>query len=233
MKINGFQKLTLLDYPEHIACTIFTSGCNFRCPYCHNAPLVLPNLQSELPIFSLEDILSTLKKRIGILEGVCITGGEPTLHKDLPDFIKQIQSLGFKIKLDTNGSNPKMLHNLIEHNLVNYVAMDIKNSKDRYSETIGIPHYDIGPIVESVDILRQNLIPYEFRTTVVREYHDALSMEHIGEWLQSSPAYYLQQFKDSGNLIDTNCHMHSKEQMQEFVQILKKYITHTYLRGTT
>lgn len=165
MQVYGLQKLTLLDYPEHMACTLFTGGCNFRCPFCHNASLVL-HPQNQIPI-SKEEILSFLQKRQGILEGVCITGGEPTLTNDLISWIETIRSFGYLVKLDTNGTNPKLLSVLIENHFVDYIAMDIKNSREHYSVSVGISNYDCSAVEESVNLLKSEKIPYEFRTTVV------------------------------------------------------------------
>ena len=166
---NGFQKMTLLDFPGKVACTLFTGGCNMRCPFCHNALLV--KKAAELQEISEETILSYLKKRQGILDGVAITGGEPLLWPDLPLFIEKVRALGFLVKLDTNGTKPAFLKQLVEGGLVDYVAVDIKNSKEKYAETCGILGFSIQPVEDTVSFLLEGHVPYEFRTTVVSEYH--------------------------------------------------------------
>ena len=177
MRIQGLQKLTLLDYPEKTACTLFTAGCNFRCPFCHNAALVTHIDNSNF--FTEEYVLDYLKKRKGVLDGVCITGGEPLLHKDLPEFIKKVKALGYLIKLDTNGSYPERLQSLIDDGLIDYVAMDIKNTHEKYLATADCSDDELQNVIKSVEILKQNKIDYEFRTTVVKEYHDAEDIKKI------------------------------------------------------
>lgn len=229
MKIAGLQKLTLLDYPKHIACTIFTNGCNFCCPFCQNAPLVLhPHEQPQITELELFDFL---KKRRGVLEGVCITGGEPTLQTDLISFIDQIKELGFLVKLDTNGYKPSILKELIDTKKIDYVAMDIKNSKEKYGQTIGLDSFHLNNIEKSVEILLVSDIPYEFRTTVVKEYHTPDDFLSIGKWLQGAKNYYLQAFKDSGDLIKGGLHPLSKEEMLHIKDLLTSYIPQTSLRG--
>lgn len=229
MQIYGLNKLTLLDYPEHLAATIFAGGCNLRCPFCQNASLVIrPNTQMEIPT---DEIMSYLKKRTGILEGVCITGGEPTLYKDLPEFIKSIKEMGFKVKLDTNGTNPGMLKALTENMLIDYVAMDIKNCRSKYAITTGIPDLEISLIEESVSFLLNSNLDYEFRTTIVKEYHNKEDILSIAQWIKGAKAYFLQGFKDSGDLIMPGLHPHSKETMQEFLSLIKPYVRHAALRG--
>ena len=181
IKIHGFNKLTLLDYPEKMAATIFLGHCNFRCPFCQNGGLVL-NPDGE-PVIPVEDVLKVLKKRQGLLDGVCITGGEPTLHPDLPSFIASIKALGYSVKLDTNGSRPEVLKSLVERQLIDYVAMDIKNSPQRYQETAGISHLDFDKIEESVQFLKTDVVDYEFRTTVAKELHSSEDFRQIGKWI--------------------------------------------------
>ena len=199
MLICGLQKLSLLDYPEKLAATVFTGGCNMRCPFCHNALLVTRVSESET--FSEEEVLSFLKKRIGILDGVCITGGEPLLQSDLEDFIVEIRRLNFKIKLDTNGTFPLKLSALLDKGLIDYVAMDIKNSPEKYPLTVGLPDFDVRPVFESANILMNSPVAYEFRTTLVREYHTFEDIEKIGRLLAGAKNYYLQNFEDSGDLV--------------------------------
>lgn len=229
MRIAGLQKLTLLDYPGHIGCTIFTSGCNYRCPFCHNASLVIR--PQEQPEIAETDFFSFLQKRIGILQGVCVTGGEPTLNQDLPRFLDKIKQLGFLIKLDTNGTAPSMLNDLICNNLIDYVAMDIKNSKEKYATTIGLDNYDITPIDESISILINGCIPYEFRTTIVKEFHTKDDLLSIAHWIKGADKYFLQSFKDSGDLIQQDLNELSKQELIELKNLIIPYITHVELRG--
>ena len=229
MNIQGIQKLTLLDYPEHVACTIFTGGCNFRCPFCHNALLVTENFGSSK--LSEDEILSFLKKRIGILDGVCITGGEPLLNSDIGDFLKKIKELGYPVKLDTNGSFPERLEALIDEKLVDYVAMDIKNSKEKYGITVRKPNFDISPILRSVEILKKGRVPFEFRTTVTLEYHNESDMIEIAKWLVGTEKYFLQNFVDSGELIDKNVHGHDKNSMKSMLCAVREFIPNAELRG--
>ncbi len=229
MIVNGLQKLTLLDFPGVVACTLFTAGCDFRCPFCHNASLVYRD--EGLERYSEEDILGFLRKRQGVLEGVAITGGEPLLNSDLAGFIKKIHSLGYKIKLDTNGSYPERLREIIEQGLADKVAMDIKNSKEKYGVTIGIPDYDISPVEESVNLLLNSGIDYEFRTTVTKNFHENEDFEKIGEWIKGAKAYFLQNFVDSGELIDGSVEGVSPETMSGYLETVKKYIPAAQLRG--
>ncbi|WP_343207925.1 anaerobic ribonucleoside-triphosphate reductase activating protein [Anaerolentibacter hominis] len=229
MQIHGFNKTTLLDYPEHLAATIFTGGCNFRCPFCHNASLVI-NPASQ-PYIPEDEVLAALKKRRTILEGVCITGGEPTLQKDLPLFIEKIKKLGLNVKLDTNGNHPAMMKYLIQEKLIDYVAMDVKNSRESYGKTIGIENPDLSKICESVDYLLEGHITYEFRTTVVKELHTAADFESIGLWLNGADAYFLQCFEDSGDLITQGMTAWDKESMVRFKDIMEKYVKKAEIRG--
>lgn len=228
MKICGLQKTTLLDFPGHMATTIFTGGCNFRCPFCHNRNL----LGSDAPAaFTEEEIFRFLKKRKGILEGVVITGGEPTLQPDLKDFILRIRELGYRIKLDTNGSRPDVLKSLCEGGLIDYVAMDIKTCKERYPEVSGIPSINIGAIIENVEFLKTGTVPYEFRTTVVKELHCAEDFEKIGPWISGCPHYFLQNFVESENVLEQGFSGCSKEELLSYLEIVKPYVRHTALRG--
>ena len=199
MFISGLQKLTLLDYPGRVACTVFTGGCNFRCPFCHNALLVLPERLAQDT--NEEQVLTFLKKRTGILDGVAITGGEPLIHKEIPAFLEKVKALGFSIKLDTNGSFPDMLESIVKAGLADRVAMDIKNSPERYAETIGLDHFDIAPVERSKEFLMSCGIDYEFRTTVVKGIHTEESLLGAAQWIAGAKEYYLQQFKDSGDVI--------------------------------
>lgn len=229
LKIFGLQKLTLLDYPGKMACTIFTGGCNFRCPFCHNGDLVfLPENMAEQRV---EDVLSFLKKRVSILEGVCISGGEPLLQETLKPFLRKIKKLGYQIKLDTNGTNPKKLKELVAEGLIDYVAMDIKNSKEHYAKTSGVGKMDLTDIEESVRFLMEGNLPYEFRTTVVKEFHNKQDMESIGKWLKGAKAYYLQNFEDGDCVIQKGLHAVDEEELKAFQEIVKPYIETVSLRG--
>ena len=230
MRIAGFQKLTLLDYPGKVACTVFTMGCNYRCPFCHNSTLVRPErFTADIP---QEDIFAFLKKRVGILEGVCITGGEPTLHSGLRGFIKRVKDMGFAVKLDTNGSNPGLLGRLMDEGLLDYVAMDIKNTLAKYPQTAGVSALNVNPVIENAELLLQERIPFEFRTTLVREYHTPEDIQEIGRWLQGAPRYILQSFVDSGDLLGGGgLHPLEEPQMRAMADILRPYVWEVGLRG--
>lgn len=228
MKISGLQKTTLLDYPGHVAATIFFEGCNFRCPFCHNGDLV--TCQTE-GFFSEEEILAFLKKRSAILEGVCITGGEPTLQPDLSRFLTEIRKMGYKIKLDTNGYRPQVLKKLYLHNLIDYVAMDIKTCREKYPSVSGISPLQIDLIEESAAFLMSGQLPYEFRTTVVRELHTDRDFEQIGRWLKGCSQYFLQNFTDSDNILVPGFTSCRPEELLSFSEIVKPYIDHVSIRG--
>ncbi|MBQ4515781.1 MAG: anaerobic ribonucleoside-triphosphate reductase activating protein [Clostridia bacterium] len=229
LNILGLQKLTLLDFPGNMACTVFLGGCNFRCPFCHNRALVVnPDFSAAM---DKNEFYSFLEKRQGVLDGVCITGGEPLLSSGIFDFAKEIKEMGFKIKLDTNGSFPDRMTKLIEDKLIDYVAMDIKNSPARYRETVGVESFDIAPVKESVNILLSDVIPYEFRTTLVREFHTPQDMVDIGEWISGAKQYFLQSFVDSGCLIGENLNSLSGDEIRAFADILKPFVPSVTLRG--
>ena len=200
MRLGGIQKLTLLDYPGTVACTVFTLGCNMRCPFCHNSLLVTKTEEAE--VYPEEDFFAFLNKRRGILDGVCVTGGEPLIHSDAGEFIAKIKALGYKVKLDTNGSFPDRLEEILKSGNVDYVAMDIKNSPEKYAETVGIPGFDVSKIQRSIEIIRSSGVEYEFRTTVVSPLHNAESIAGAAQMVKGSPKYFLQNFVDSGNLIN-------------------------------
>lgn len=229
MKIQGLQKLTLLDYPEKVACTVFFAGCNFRCPFCHNASLVTHI--SEEPEMTEEAFFTFLKKRQGILDGVCITGGEPLLQPDIEDFIRKIKELGYAVKLDTNGSFPTKLKTLVEKGLVDYVAMDIKNSREAYGITAGVEKIDIASVEKSVAYLKEGKVPYEFRTTVVKNLHTKEELQRIGQWIAGAEKYFLQNFVNSGDLINSKVEGCSEEEMKEYLKVVQQYIPETKLRG--
>ena len=228
MLIKGFQKTTLLDYPGKVASTIFTGGCNLRCPFCHNAGLVLnPN---DTETIDTDTVLSYLQKRKGILDGVCITGGEPMLQPDLIPFLQKLRAMGYAIKLDTNGTYPERLRELIDKGLIDYVAMDLKNTSEKYAVTCGLDSMPCG-IEQSIDLLLGNRIDYEFRTTVVREFHTADDIENMARRIQGAKKYFLQGFIDSGNLISQNCSGYSPKEMLFLLRIAQKHIPHAALRG--
>ena len=229
MKICGLMKLTLLDFPEKTACTIFTGGCNFRCPFCHNASLV--TRVNEQEIIPESEILSFLSKRQGLLDGVCITGGEPLLQPDIEDFIRKVKDLGFLVKLDTNGSYPDKLKHLVSKGIIDYVAMDIKSSPENYGKVIGIDNFDVTPIRESAEFLMEGHIPYEFRTTLVKELHDENDIVKIGQWLNGADKFFLQTFVDSGDIIGKNLSAFSKDETEYLYTILRKYIKTAQIRG--
>lgn len=229
MKICGLQKTTLLDFPGRVACTIFTGGCNFRCPFCHNSELLDNGLEED---YSEEEILSFLRKRKGILEGVCITGGEPTLQPNLEDFIRDIRSIGLAVKLDTNGYKPELLKDLCGKGLLDFVAMDIKASRDHYVEVAGAAGLNMEYIDESIRFLLSGSVPYEFRTTVVRGLHTADDFRKIGPWIQGCPGYYLQCFTESGQVLVPGLYSDfTKKEMLGFADLVRPYVGQVALRG--
>lgn len=228
MKIYGFQKLTLLDYPGELACTIFTGGCNFRCPYCHNEPFILP--APTLPPLDETQLFLELKNRKKLLTGVCISGGEPTLHTDLIEWIKKIKDLGYLVKLDTNGSNPNLLSYLIQENLIDYIAMDIKNCLSAYPSTIGLEIFDEQAIKKSAALLLQSQVSYEFRTTLVSNFHRKEEITEISFWLKGAEKYYLQPYQDSPNVNGHGLYAPKKEALLEFQSILQNTIKQVFIR---
>lgn len=228
MKIAGLQKTTLLDYPGRVAATVFTAGCNFCCPFCHNGELIA---DYGGPFLSEKEVLAFLESRRGILTGVCITGGEPTLQPDLMDFLYRIKQLGYCIKLDTNGSQPEILMNLFEAGLIDLIAMDIKNSKGKYAMTIGLPEGDIKKIEKSVEFIRQSGMAYEFRTTVTRELHGEEDLMEIGEWIAGKGSYYLQSYEEKEQVMQKKYHSYPAEEMENFAKKLTARSILTRLRG--
>ena len=228
MVISGFQKMTLLDFPGKVACTIFTGGCNFRCPFCHNALLVTEDFKAE---FTEEEILSFLEKRKGLLDGVCITGGEPLLQKDITDFIRKIKSMGYAVKLDTNGSFPAKLKELVNEELIDYVAMDIKNSIEKYAITAGSDNSIISRVEESIDFLLSGKVSYEFRTTVVKEFHEVSDIAAASQRIKGAGKYFLQFFEDSGGLISDGLHPVDKQTMEQMKNAAQLHIPQTAIRG--
>ncbi len=229
MNIQGLQKLTLLDFPGKMACTVFTAGCNLRCPFCHNSPLVInPPKESA---YSVEDIIDFIESRRGRLDGVAITGGEPLMQPDIEDFIAEIKGRGFAVKLDTNGTYPDKLKSLVEKGLLDYVAMDVKSGEKGYPQCVGIGNYDLTKVNESIDYLMQGKVDYEFRTTVAKGLHTPEDIEQLGQRLKGARRHYLQAFKDSGELIGFGMEAFSKEEMYELLNIMKKYVPECGVRG--
>ncbi len=227
MKIGGFQKMTVLDYPGKVACTVFTHGCNLRCPFCHNARLVV----RDEDLIDENEILSYLNKRRGILDGVCISGGEPTLQSDLFDFMKKVKGLGMLIKLDTNGTCPDKLQYAIDNGLVDYVAMDIKNCREEYAKTCGLSKMDISKVEKSVEILMQSGIDYEFRTTVTKELHTPDDFAKIGQWIKGAKRYYIQSFVDSGDIILEGLNPLDLQGLKALLEAVSPYVPSVELRG--
>ena len=226
MIISGLLKTTLLDYPGGVAATVFLGGCNMACPFCHNSSLITEPKEA----YSMEEFIDFLARRKNILEGVCISGGEPTIHRDLPEFIQTIKHLGFPVKLDTNGSNPSMLRHLIEEKLIDYVAMDVKSAPEVYEGCCGTS-VDMSSISESVMFLKEGRVPYEFRTTVVSELHSSDHIRRMGEFLQGADKLFLQNYVDSPEVLTKNLHPLPLATLEEYKNILKCYIPNTFIRG--
>ena len=229
MKISGLQKLTLLDYPGKMAAIVFISGCNFRCPFCHNSDLVLS--KGEAPEIKEEELFAFLNKRKNVLDGVVISGGEPLLYDETLVLMKKIKKLGYSIKLDTNGSFPKRLEKAVREGLCDYVAMDIKNSKEKYFETCGTEKIDISGVEKSVEFLKQGLIPYEFRTTVTNELHTIEDMIKIGKWIEGAPKYFIQLYRDSESVIARRCTTPKKEEIEKIKNALAPFFAEVSVRG--
>ena len=237
MKIHGLQKMTLLDFPEHVACTVFLGGCDLRCPYCHNYELATGKVP---PVMEEEELLAFLAKRKGLLDGVAITGGEPCLHRDLPDFIARIRALGFAVKLDTNGTHPDMLREVLEKGLVDYVAMDVKNSPARYALTAGLTEKEtdensepafVSAVRESIRILMESGVDYEFRTTVVEELHREEDFEEIGALIKGAKRYLLQCFTDRDTVPYAGLSAPSKAKLEACAAIVRRYVGDVKIRG--
>ncbi len=225
--IGGLQKVTLLDFPGKVACTVFLTGCNLRCPYCHNPDLVLTKDNGKY--ISEKEFFEFLLSRKGKLDGVCITGGEPTLYPNLTNLIRRIRKMGFHVKLDSNGTAPEILKPLLREKLLDYVAIDIKNAPSQYAETCGA---DVIEYVEkSVALLKSSNIDYEFRTTVCHPFHSPKCMEEIGRWLRNAKRYYIQPFVDSGNLLGSGVSVMTKSELETLLNAVKSYIPAAELRG--
>ena len=228
MLLSGLQKLTLLDYPGKLAATVFFGGCNFRCPFCHNASLVINPGEGDI---TEEQLMSFLDSRRGRLEAVCISGGEPTLRPELPSLINSIKEKGFLVKLDTNGYRPDVLKSLVSCGLIDYVAMDIKNSKEGYARTVDIPKFDIAPVCESVEFLLSGKVDYEFRTTVVKELHTAQDIVSIARWIKGAKNYFLQSFRDSGDIIKSGFSPYADWEIETFLASILPYVPNAQIRA--
>ncbi len=229
MKIAGLEKMSLVDFDGYVCATIFTAGCNFKCGFCHNSALVIG--ADKLPLIPEQEVLSYLEKRKGILDAVCISGGEPTLQPDLKEFCSKVKKLGYKIKLDTNGTNPTLVKELFNEGLVDYFAMDIKNDRDSYASIIGFDKYDITKIQETVSFFLNGGVPYEFRTTIIAEFHKEQNIREIGKWIKGADKYFLQKFKNSENCIESHLSAVDDNTVLKFKDILSEYIPTTRLRG--
>ena len=229
MRLGGLQKMTLLDFPGRVACTVFTAGCNFRCPFCHNSSLVVP---TEIPEFSQDDFFAFLRKRQGLLDGVAITGGEPLLHADMIDFLRKIRALGYAVKLDTNGAFPAHLRAILEAGLVDYVAMDIKNRREKYGLTAGVSGV-LPAVEESAALLLGGKTPFEFRTTLVDELHEPEDFAAIGEWIRGAERYFIQSFVDSGDILAGGGRFHaaSPEKAKACLEAVRPWVPGAQLRG--
>ena len=228
MKIDGLKKMTLLDFPHHVACVVFLKGCNFRCPFCYNSSLIDVNEQSSF--IEEDDFFNFLNSRKNKLDGVAITGGEPLLQKDIVGFIKKIKELGFLVKLDTNGTSPDILQFLIEERLIDYVAMDIKNSFEKYPLTTNC-NCNIDKILKSIKILLNSNIDYEFRTTVVKEFHNVEDFETIGKMIKGAKNYFIQSYQYKDSVIDKSLSAHDKETLMKCLEVVKKHVCNASIRG--
>jgi pyruvate formate lyase activating enzyme len=228
MKIYGLQKMTLLDFPGHVACTVFLGGCDFRCPFCHNFELIDGTAQ---PVMDDDELIAFLKSRKALLDGVAITGGEPCLHPDLPQLMRRIRAEGYKVKLDTNGYHPERLKAILEEGLADYVAMDIKNSEEKYALTCGVESLDMGKIRESMSLLMNGSTDYEFRTTVIHEFHEDEDFRRMGEMIKGAKRYFLQRFTDRDSVPYGNLSAPSFDEMHRYAEIASKYVADTQLRG--
>ncbi len=229
MRILGLQKLSLVDFPGKVAATVFTGGCDLRCPFCHNAPLVLPGRGTSA--LDAGGVLDFLASRRGLLDGVVLSGGEPLLQPDAADFLAEVKAMGFAVKLDTNGCHPDALADILDRRLADYVAMDIKNSLEKYPWTVGVPGFDTAPVERGARLLMEGPADYEFRTTLVRPFHEVGDMETIGRWLRGARRYYLQAFVDSGDLVGGGCAPFTPEEMEGFLQAARPFFQSAALRG--
>lgn len=229
IRICGLQKLSMVDFPGKLAATVFTGGCELRCPFCHNAPLV--TRVSQTPELPQEEILAFLNSRRGLLDGIVLSGGEPLLHPDASEFLARVRDLGFAVKLDTNGCHPEALAEILERGLADYVAMDIKNAPEAYPETVGVPDFDLAPVRESARLLQDGGTDFEFRTTAVRRLHTPERIRAIGQWLEGAPRYFLQNFVDSGDLVGTGCQGLERQELEALAEAARPWFQSVQLRG--
>ena len=229
MNIHGLQKLTLLDYPGKVACTVFLAGCNLRCPFCHNSELL--DAAAAPPVMDGRELLDFLKKRQGMLDGVAFTGGEPLLRPELPELLRAVRELGYAVKLDTNGTLPDALERVLDAGLADYVAMDVKNSPARYAETCGAESMDLGPVYASIDLLREKAPDYEFRTTVIDELHDEASFAAIGPMIAGAKRYFLQPFKDRDTVLFAGFHAPDSEKLERYAALVRPFVGAAEVRG--
>ena len=229
MNIHGLQKLTLLDYPGKVACTVFLAGCNLRCPFCHNSELL--DAAAASPVTDDAELLAFLKKRQGMLDGVAFTGGEPLLRPELPELLKRVHALGYPVKLDTNGTLPDRLERVLLDGLVDYVAMDVKNSPARYAETCGLETMDLSPVYASIELLLTGPTDYEFRTTVTEELHDETSIAALGPMIAGAKRWFLQPFTDRDSVLYAGFHAPSEEKLRRYLELVKPYVDAAEIRG--
>ena len=229
MNIHGLQKLTLLDYPGKVACTVFLAGCNLRCPFCHNSELL--DAAAASPVMDDAELLAFLKKRQGMLDGVAFTGGEPLLRPELPELLKRVHALGYPVKLDTNGTLPDRLERVLLDGLVDYVAMDVKNSPARYAETCGLETMDLSPVYASIELLLTGPTDYEFRTTVTEELHDETSIAALGPMIAGAKRWFLQPFTDRDSVLYAGFHAPSEEKLRRYLELVKPYVDAAEIRG--
>lgn len=227
MDFFGLMKLTLLDFPGHVACTVFTGGCNFRCPFCHNTPIIMREEDGKI---SEQEILEFLIRRKGVLEGICISGGEPLISEGLVSFMGKVKSLGYLVKLDTNGSLPKRLEMVIKSGFCDYIAMDIKNSLEEYQKTAGVV-IDTEDIKRSIDLIRNSGIEHEFRTTVVKELHSVTGIEALAQLIEGEEKYFIQSFRENENVLVKGLSSFDEAELQELLKSARKYVPKAELRG--
>ena len=234
MQIAGFVPTTMLDYPGKLACTVFTRGCNLRCPYCQNGSLVLPEYYEEL--LDEEEVLKRIEKHRRILQGVCISGGEPTLQESLPGFMERIHALDLPVKLDTNGSRPAVLRELFDKKLVDFIAMDIKASPEEYGRVCGVPTLDTDCFKESVSLIMESGVEYEFRTTLVGGLHDEAQLRELSSWIAGAKALTLQSYEENERVISLLCkdpgkfYSFSAEELQHFLSVVREHVPSAKLR---
>ena len=228
MVLHGLQKMTLLDFPGRVACTVFLGGCDFRCPFCHNFELADGTAK---PVMDDAELFAFLEKRRGLLDGVAVTGGEPCLHPELPELLRRVRDMGYAVKLDTNGAHPDRLEAILREGLADYVAMDIKNSPEKYARTAGLERLDLAPVRRSVQLLMASPTDYEFRTTVVDELYEAHDFEAIGAWIAGAKRYFLQAFTDRESVPFANLHAPSAEKLRAYADIARRFVPDTRLRG--